>query len=48
MGEIGGNDYVFLYAAGKTVDEAMSYVPKVVQAISTGVEVDRSLIIDVP
>uniref|UniRef100_A0A0E0MT31 Esterase n=1 Tax=Oryza rufipogon TaxID=4529 RepID=A0A0E0MT31_ORYRU len=38
MGEIGGNDYVFLYAAGKTVDEAMSYVPKVVQAISAGVE----------
>uniref|UniRef100_A0A0D9Y561 GDSL esterase/lipase n=1 Tax=Oryza glumipatula TaxID=40148 RepID=A0A0D9Y561_9ORYZ len=38
MGEFGGNDYVFLLAAGKTVDEAMSYVPKVVGAISAGVE----------
>lgn len=40
MGEFGGNDYVFLLAAGKTVDEVMScYVPKVIGAISAGVEV---------
>jgi hypothetical protein len=44
MGEFGGNDYVFLLAAGKTVDEVMScYVPKVVGAISAGVEVTTVL-----
>ncbi len=48
MGEIGGNDYVFLQAAGKTVEQLIPYVPKVVGAISAGIEVDRSLIIDVP
>ncbi|KAG8045689.1 hypothetical protein GUJ93_ZPchr0008g12930 [Zizania palustris] len=37
-GEFGGNDYIFLLAAGKTVDEVMPYVPKVVEAISAGVE----------
>uniref|UniRef100_J3KXN4 Uncharacterized protein n=1 Tax=Oryza brachyantha TaxID=4533 RepID=J3KXN4_ORYBR len=39
VGEFGGNDYVFLLAAGKTIDEVMSYAPKVVEAISAGVEV---------
>uniref|UniRef100_A0A0D9UYB2 Esterase n=1 Tax=Leersia perrieri TaxID=77586 RepID=A0A0D9UYB2_9ORYZ len=38
MGEFGGNDYVFLLAAGKTVEQLFPYVPKVVEAISAGVE----------
>uniref|UniRef100_A0A0E0JFK0 Esterase n=1 Tax=Oryza punctata TaxID=4537 RepID=A0A0E0JFK0_ORYPU len=39
MGEFGGNDYIFLFAAGKTVNEVISYyVPKVIGAISAGVE----------
>jgi len=39
MGEIGGNDYVFLLAANKTVSEKRAYVPTVVRAIAGGVEV---------
>uniref|UniRef100_A0A0E0JFK5 Esterase n=1 Tax=Oryza punctata TaxID=4537 RepID=A0A0E0JFK5_ORYPU len=39
MGEFGGNDYVFLQAAGKTVEQLVPYVPKVVEAISAGIEV---------
>jgi hypothetical protein len=39
MGEIGGNDYVFLLAANKTVSETRAYVPTVVKAIAGGVEV---------
>jgi phospholipase/lecithinase/hemolysin len=39
MGEFGGNDYVFLQAAGKTVEQLIPYVPKVVGAISAGIEV---------
>ncbi|BAD73016.1 putative esterase [Oryza sativa Japonica Group] len=38
MGEFGGNDYVFILAAGKTLEELVPYVPKVVQAISAGIE----------
>uniref|UniRef100_J3KXN5 Esterase n=1 Tax=Oryza brachyantha TaxID=4533 RepID=J3KXN5_ORYBR len=38
MGEFGGNDYVFLLAAGKTVEQLVPYVPKVVDAITAGVE----------
>ncbi|KAL6626964.1 hypothetical protein ACP70R_030690 [Stipagrostis hirtigluma subsp. patula] len=38
MGEIGGNDYIFILAANKTVDEAKTYVPAVVNAITTGAE----------
>nr|CAB3475769.1 unnamed protein product [Digitaria exilis] len=39
MGEFGGNDYVFLLAANKTVDQIIrTYVPAVVKAISGGVE----------
>ncbi|BAS71031.1 GDSL esterase/lipase At5g45910 [Oryza sativa Japonica Group] len=38
MGEFGGNDYVFLQAAGKTVEQLIPYVPKVVGAISAGIE----------
>ncbi|XP_044971001.1 GDSL esterase/lipase At1g28610-like [Hordeum vulgare subsp. vulgare] len=38
MGEFGGNDYTFILAAGKTLDQVASYVPEVVQAISAGVE----------
>jgi hypothetical protein len=39
MCEIGGNDYVFLLAANKTVSETRAYVPTVVTAIAGGVEV---------
>jgi hypothetical protein len=39
VGEFGGNDYTFLMAAGMTLEQVASYVPKVVQAISDGVEV---------
>ena len=39
MGEFGGNDYVFLLAANKTVKETKTYVPTVVKAIADGVEV---------
>ncbi|CAM0878694.1 unnamed protein product [Alopecurus aequalis] len=38
LGEFGGNDYTFFLAAGKTLGQVESYVPKVVQAISEGVE----------
>ncbi|PUZ58662.1 hypothetical protein GQ55_5G526500 [Panicum hallii var. hallii] len=38
MGEFGGNDYVFLLSASKTVDETKAYVPTVVNAITIGVE----------
>ncbi|KAJ1282024.1 hypothetical protein BS78_03G018400 [Paspalum vaginatum] len=38
MGEFGGNDYVFLLAANKTVEETKTYVPDVVKAIAAGVE----------
>ena len=39
MGEFGGNDYIFFMAAGKTLEQIASYVPKIIQAISDGVEV---------
>ncbi|CAO2181384.1 unnamed protein product [Urochloa humidicola] len=38
MGEIGGNDYVFLLAANKTVEQTKAYVPAIVNAITRGVE----------
>ncbi|OEL29024.1 GDSL esterase/lipase [Dichanthelium oligosanthes] len=38
MGEFGGNDYVFLLAANKTVEQTKTYVPTVVNAIADGVE----------
>ncbi|XP_022682951.1 GDSL esterase/lipase At5g45910 isoform X2 [Setaria italica] len=38
MGEFGGNDYVFLLAANKTVEQTKTYVPAVVKAIAGGVE----------
>jgi hypothetical protein len=44
MGEFGGNDYVFLLSASKTVDETKAYVPTVVNAITIGVEVLRSFL----
>jgi hypothetical protein len=43
MGEFGGNDYVFLLAANKTVEETRAYVPTVVKAIADGVEVLTSI-----
>lgn len=39
MGEIGGNDYIYLLAANKTVAQTKSHVPTVVKAIAGGVEV---------
>jgi hypothetical protein len=39
MGEFGGNDYIFLLAANKTVEQTKAYVPTVVNAIALGVEV---------
>ena len=39
MGEFGGNDYVFLLAANKTLVQIRTYVPAVVKAITAGVEV---------
>ncbi|XP_039809433.1 GDSL esterase/lipase At1g28600-like [Panicum virgatum] len=38
MGEFGGNDYVFLLAANKTLVQIRTYVPAVVKAIADGVE----------
>ncbi|CAO2161566.1 unnamed protein product [Urochloa humidicola] len=38
MGEFGGNDYVFLLAANKTVEQTKTYVPAVVNAVAGGVE----------
>ncbi|TVU22874.1 hypothetical protein EJB05_32595, partial [Eragrostis curvula] len=38
MGEFGGNDYVFLLAAKKTVEETSAYVPAIVKAVADGVE----------
>jgi hypothetical protein len=40
-GEFGGNDYVFLLAANKTVEETKSYAPAIVRAIANAVEVVR-------
>ena len=39
MGEFGGNDYVFLLAANKTLEQTRTYVAAVVKAITAGVEV---------
>jgi hypothetical protein len=39
MGEFGGNDYNFIMAAGKTSEQVASYVPKIVQTITAGIEV---------
>jgi primosomal protein N' len=39
MGEFGGNDYVFLLAANKTVAQTKTYVPAIVKAVGDGVEV---------
>jgi phospholipase/lecithinase/hemolysin len=43
IGEFGGNDYVFLLAANKTVEETRAYVPAVVKDIADGVEVGTRL-----
>jgi hypothetical protein len=39
MGEFGGNDYVFLLAANKTLEQTRTYVAAIVKAIADGVEV---------
>ncbi|TVU21167.1 hypothetical protein EJB05_30791, partial [Eragrostis curvula] len=39
MGEFGGNDYAYIQAANRTVEQTKSYVPAVVKAIANGVEV---------
>ncbi|PUZ65292.1 hypothetical protein GQ55_3G212100 [Panicum hallii var. hallii] len=38
VGELGVNDYNFIWMAGKTEDEVKTYVPKVVDTISMAVE----------
>ncbi|KAJ3694256.1 hypothetical protein LUZ60_009736 [Juncus effusus] len=38
FGEFGGNDYNFMLAAGKTIEEAVSYVPTVINTISVAAE----------
>lgn len=38
VGEIGGNDYNYPFLQQKGLDEIMSYVPKVLDAISSGVQ----------
>lgn len=39
VGELGVNDYNFIWMAGKTDDQVKTYVPKVVDTISMAVEV---------
>lgn len=39
VGELGSNDYGYILAGGKTLQEAKSFVPEVVTAICQGVEV---------
>lgn len=39
MGEFGGNDYSYILAANRTVNQTASYVPTVVETIGNGVEV---------
>ena len=39
VGEIGGNDFNNAFLQGKTIEEAKSFVPDVVQAISHAVRV---------
>lgn len=39
VGELGVNDYNFIWMAGKTEEEVKTYVPKVVETISMAVEV---------
>ncbi|KAK3138314.1 hypothetical protein QOZ80_5AG0367240 [Eleusine coracana subsp. coracana] len=38
VGELGVNDYNFIWMSGKTEDEVKTYVPKVVETITTAVE----------
>uniref|UniRef100_A0A0D9WDU6 GDSL esterase/lipase n=1 Tax=Leersia perrieri TaxID=77586 RepID=A0A0D9WDU6_9ORYZ len=38
VGELGGSDYRYLLSAGKSLDQAKSFVPDVVRAICRGVE----------
>lgn len=39
VGELGSNDYAYILAGGKSLREAKSFVPEVVKAICTGIEV---------
>lgn len=39
MGEIGGNDYNHALLAGKSIDEVETYVPLVVDAITSAINV---------
>ncbi|KAJ1262134.1 hypothetical protein BS78_09G084300 [Paspalum vaginatum] len=38
VGELGSNDYAYLLAGGKSLQEAKSFVPEVVKAICRGIE----------
>jgi hypothetical protein len=39
VGELGVNDYNFIWMSGKTADEVRTYVPRVVETIKMAVEV---------
>lgn len=39
MGEIGGNDYNHALQAGKSIDEVETYIPFVIEAIGSAVNV---------
>ena len=39
VGELGSNDYGYILAGGKSIQEAKSFVPEVVKAICRGIEV---------
>jgi hypothetical protein len=43
LGEIGGNDYNFALSSGKSISEAMSYVPAVMDTIKQAAEVSTSI-----
>lgn len=38
LGEIGGNDYAYMSSFGWSVEQAMTYVPRVISIISLAIE----------
>lgn len=41
MGEIGGNDYYYMLRNGTSIEAVKSYVPIVVETISSAIEVKK-------
>ena len=39
MGEIGGNDYNYVFFVGKTIEEVREFVPLVISTISSAITV---------